>query len=65
MIFIKRFLDKLTTFEGKNNKDIVLTMQDARGLRDDITKLLLDKTEQEKQKNEEVIKININGGSFK
>jgi len=66
MIFIKRFLDKLSTYDGKNSKDVILPLNDARGLRDDIAKLLLDynnlhKTEQK----DEVIKINITGGSFK
>lgn len=64
MIFIKRFLDKMTTYEGKQSKDIIIPLNDARGLRDDITKLLLDLNEK-KSNNEEVVKINITGGSFK
>jgi len=64
MIFIKRFLDKMTTYEGKQSKDIIIPLNDARGLRDDIAKLLLDLNEK-KSNNEEVVKINITGGSFK
>lgn len=64
MIFIKRFLDKMTAYEGKQSKDVIITMSDARGLRDDISKLLIDLNEK-KNNSEEVVKININGGSFK
>ena len=64
MIFIKRFLDKMTAYEGKQSKDIIIPLSDARGLRDDITKLLLDLSEK-KNNSEEIVKININGGSFK
>jgi hypothetical protein len=67
MIHIKRFLDKMTFLESKNNKDVVLNMNDARGLRDDITKLLFDLHElNNKDKNkEEIIKVEIKGGGFK
>jgi hypothetical protein len=66
MIHIKRFIDKMTYLEGKNPKDVVLPISDARGLRDDISKLLIDLHESKKIHNkEEVIKIDVKGGSFK
>lgn len=66
MIFIKRFLDKISTYDGKNSKDVILPLSDARGLRDDIAKLLLDYNNlQKNEPKDEVIKINLNGGSFK
>jgi hypothetical protein len=43
-IHIKRFLEKMTAMESKQNKDLVLPIAEARGLRDDIIKLLLDQT---------------------
>jgi hypothetical protein len=42
MIHIKRFMDKMSIVEAKQSKDLVLPMSDARGLRDDIAKLLSD-----------------------
>jgi hypothetical protein len=67
MLHIKKFLDKMTYLESKNNKDVVLNMNDARGLRDDIAKLLVDlNVLNSKDKNkEETIKIEIKGGGFK
>lgn len=66
MIFIKRFLDKMLTNEGKNTKDLILPLSDARGLRDDITKLLLELNESKnKKQTDDVVKINITGGKFK
>ena len=67
MVHIKRFLEKVSHLDSRNNKDMVLPMTDARGLRDEITKLLLDLNEiKSKDKNkEEVIKVEITGGKFK
>lgn len=64
---IKRFIDKVSVMESRQNKDVVLPMQDARGLRDELSKLLADlHTMQQPQKYEEPsIKIEMKGGSFK
>lgn len=69
MIHIKRFVDKMSAVEAKQSKDVVLPIADARGLRDDITKLLaelhdLNKNQPISQANE-VTQVEIKGGSFK
>ncbi len=53
--------------ESKKNKDIVIPIDEARGLRDDISKLLVDLHEQSNKdkSKEEVIKVEITGGGFK
>lgn len=65
MLHIKKFMDKMSVVESKMNKDVVLSIVDARGLRDDISRLLADlhelTTNTEKK---EVIDIQIKGGSF-
>ena len=67
MIYIKKFIDKISYMENKNNKDVVLTMIEARGLRDEVSKLLADLNEKDNNKKQEnpVIEIQIQGGSFK
>lgn len=65
MIHIKRFTDKVSLAESKQSKDIVLSISDARGLRDEITKLLSDAYMAQSDKNEEVVSIELKGGSFK
>jgi hypothetical protein len=67
MIHIKKFIDKISAMESKQNKDVVIPMQEARYLRDEIAKLLSDLYERnlEKDKTEEVLKVEITGGSFK
>jgi hypothetical protein len=67
MIYIKRYLDKITLAEGKQTKDIVIPIIEARGLRDEISKLLTDLHEltNDKKSDEEIIKVQITGGSFK
>jgi hypothetical protein len=67
MVHIKRFFDRVSNLESKRTKDLVLPMSDAKCLRDEIAKLLLDLNEQQnKDRNkEEVIKVEITGGKFK
>ena len=67
MIHIKKFLDLVSHLDSKRAKDLVLPMQDARGLRDEIAKLLSDMHEisNKNNKKEEIIKVEITGGKFK
>lgn len=65
MMHIKRFLDKMAVAESKKTKDIVIPIDEARGLRDDVAKLLSDLYEFEKTKPEPVINLQLKGGSFK
>ena len=65
---INRFLDKMAVVESKQNKDLVLPIADARGLRDDITRLLADLHELNREKSSgdsSVIQLEVKGGSFK
>lgn len=67
MVNIKKFLDKVSYLESKRQKDLVLPLVEARGLRDEIAKLLTDLhdlTSKEKSK-DEIIKVEIKGGGFK
>jgi len=40
MIHIKRFIDKISLMEGRQGKDVVIPIAEARGLRDELVKLL-------------------------
>jgi len=67
MVHIKKFLDKITHLESTKTKDVVMTLNDARGLRDEIAKLLSDyyALSESVNKKEEVIKVEIKGSGFK
>ncbi len=67
MIHIKRFIEKVSLTESKQIKDVVIPISDARGLRDELAKLLADLHQQgdSKPKEESVIKIDVKGGAFK
>lgn len=67
MIHVRRYLDKVSLAESKRTKDLVLPIEDARGLRDEISKLLSDLYElkDKKSSEEEIIKVEIKGGSFR
>ena len=66
MIHIKRFVDKITLIEGKQGRDVVIPIGEARGLRDELTKLLADNYEllQNKTTVEPVFQVEMNGGRF-
>jgi len=66
MIHIKKFVDKISYMDSKQNRDVILPMADARGLRDEITKLLLDLNELKDTKkiDNNVIDVQIVGGRF-
>ena len=65
MIHIKKFMDKMSVVESKMNKDVVLSITDARGLRDDITRLLADLYElSNNNEKTDIINVQIKGGSF-
>ena len=66
MIHIKRFVDKVNLIEGKQGRDVVIPIIEARGLRDELTKLLADNYDllQNKTTVEPVYQVEINGGRF-
>jgi len=66
MIHIKRFVDKVNLIEGKQGRDVVIPIGEARGLRDELTKLLADNYEllQNKTTIEPIFQVEMNGGRF-
>jgi hypothetical protein len=67
MINIKRFIDRVSMLESKQSKDFVIPMTDARMLRDELTKILLDHYQLNIKKNEEetIVQVEVKGGTFK
>jgi hypothetical protein len=67
MIYIKRFIDKVSLLETKQNKDFIMPIIEARGLRDELAKMLVDYYENNDKKpvDEPVIQIELKAGSFK
>jgi hypothetical protein len=64
MIYIKRFIDKVSLMESRQNKDLVMPMIDARGLRDELAKILVDQYDIRKEQKDAVIQVEVKGGSF-
>jgi hypothetical protein len=67
MLHIKDFINKMSVMESTQNNTVVLTIDQARGLRNDIATLLADLHEfnNENKTNEETISVQVKGGSFK
>jgi hypothetical protein len=66
MIHIKRFIDRVANIESRQGKDVVIPLSDARGLRDELAKLLVDHYEstEGKKNTSEVIQVELVGGKF-
>lgn len=68
MIHIKRFIDRVSHIEGRQGKDVVLPVAEARGLRDELSKMLADNYELLSTKAvasaEHVIQVELVGGKF-
>ena len=68
MIHIQRFVERIQGFEARGQKDYIMSIKDAKDLHTDITRLLLALEElrsQPKPTNNDVITVNMDGGSFK
>ena len=68
-IHLQKFVDRVRGHEARGARDFVMSMADAKDLHADITRLLIDlqtlrettvKTPQE----DEVVTVQMNGGSF-
>ena len=66
MIYIKRFIEKVSLIESRNNKDVVLPISEARGLRDELSKLLVDLYDinATSKKEEPITQVIVKGSSF-
>ena len=66
MIHIKRFIDREADIETRQGKDVVIPLSEARGLRDELAKLLVDHYEvtEGKKNTSEVIQVELVGGKF-
>ena len=69
MINIKRFFDRVTSMDQNPGKSLVIPIAEARQLRDEIAKLLMDRVEipqvqTSSTTQSDVIQIEMKGGKF-
>ena len=55
MINVKKFIDKVALAETRNSVQVVLPLTEAKQLRDDIMKIMLDQREQSKDSDIKVV----------
>jgi hypothetical protein len=65
MIQIKKFIDRVSSIDSKKQTTVVLSIEDARYLRDEISKLLVDLHNAEKEAPEPTVELVMTGGTFK
>lgn len=68
MIHLQKFIDRVQGTEARGLKDLSIPLSDAKAMHAELTRLLLEfqalKENSNKQPEEEVIKVSVNGGSF-
>lgn len=67
-LHINRFVDAIKAAESRGQRDLTMSLRDAKDLHGDITKLLLTlegMRGQQAQNKEEAITVELSGGSFK
>jgi hypothetical protein len=66
-LHINRFIDSIKAAESRGQKDLIISMRDAKDLHSDITKLLLalEQSRREQASQNEPIEVVLSGGSFK
>lgn len=62
MNHIKKFIDRIAMAEARNVREVIMPLNEAKELRDELTKVLLD---QRDNKPEDVVEVVMRGGSFK
>jgi len=65
-LHINKFIDLIRAQESRGGRDVSMSLADAKSLHSDITKLLLtlEKLREDQSKTDEVIKVEVTGGSF-
>jgi hypothetical protein len=65
-LHINRFIDLIKAQESRGGRDVTLSLKDAKDLHADITKLLLtlEKLREDQSKVDEVVKVELTGGTF-
>jgi hypothetical protein len=68
-LHIHRFVDLIKATEARGQKDLQMSLRDAKDLHSDITKLLVTleelRTTRSRAPNDEAIEVVMDGGSFK
>ena len=66
---LQRFVDRVRGLEARGARDFTMSMQDAKDLHADITRLLLElqnfKEQAQKEPQNEVVQIRMDGGTFR
>ena len=67
-LHINRFVDAIKAAESRGQRDLTMSLRDAKDLHSDITKLLLTLEGMRSQKTmakQETVTVELSGGSFK
>ncbi len=66
-LHINRFIDAIKAAESRGQRDLTMSMRDARDLHADITKLLftLEQIRSQPAADSQVVQVELQGGTFK
>lgn len=65
MVHIKEFVDAVSLMDSRQKRELVMSAQEAKSLRDDITKLLADNMQLRMNADTtNVVQIDVSGGKW-
>jgi DNA primase len=69
-LHLQKFIDRVRGFESRGAKEFIMSLQDAKDMHADITRLLLElqtlrESVHQKTQEDEVLVVKMDGGSFK
>ena len=64
MVNIKRYIDRVTVQDNRGGRDVVIPLAEARALRDEIMKLVVDKLVESEISSQQPITVEVKGGRW-
>ena len=64
MINIKKFIDRVTSQQNKGGRDVVLSLDEAQMLKDEVTKLLVDRLAEAQVLATQPVNVEVKGGKW-
>lgn len=64
MVNIKKFIDRVSAMDNSGGKDFVMSRTEARGLRDEIVKHIIDRVDEKEKLKPEIIELQVSGGRW-
>lgn len=64
MVNVKKFIDRVSAMDSSGHKDFVMSRTEARALRDELVKFIIDKLDEKAKDKTDIVEVRISGGRW-